>query len=253
MPNWSTTNIMFFSKNKEQLEKLNLNIQACPDTYRKDLKDDLNKVTLGKPIGTDWIGTILYKNKMITKDQILKDSIPKNLSCRGRFTDMDYEVEEDNVPNPYLDDEKGFHFYIQTGDAWEPCIDMWDQLLMEKYPDIKFVYISEEGGNGYYENSDEYRFYWKDDYILDITLTDLDSLPKEFKDEMLNPDEVIEEYTYFEFDHLREFMKKRFKGFDNVSSKEEFEEAFNKLKYILEDDPDIDHDETRFNLWKFED
>lgn len=234
MPNWANTHIMFFSKNKQQLEDLCKVIQDAPETYEKELKRDLEKNTIS-PIGNSWIGAILYKLNMITKDQVIKDDIPSHLKCRGRVIDQDYEVEEDEDDNPYLDNEPGYHFSIQTEDAWQPETNTWDQILMEHFPDVAFVYVSEEPGNGYYDNSDEYRFYWKDDYHLDISINVDDVSPR--LQYILKKDcpDFIEEYCSLSFDEALNFFKRTFKGFEHCNDKDELEDRVAELEDMAEE------------------
>lgn len=234
MPNWANTHIMFFSKNKQQLEDLCSLIQNTPKVYDEELKEEFDKQP-GLPIGNGWIGGILYKLKMITKDQIFNNEIPSNLSCRGRIIDQDYEVEEDYEDNPYLDYEIGYHFSIQTEDAWSPEVNTWDQILMEHFPDVKFVYVSEEAGNGYYENSDEDRFYWKDDYYLDVAIN-TDEAPPRLKDNLKKDHPtIIEEYGSLSFDEALDFFKQTFKGFEHCNDKDDFEARVSELEDMAEE------------------
>ena len=252
MANWANTNIMFFSKNKEQLEKLCKVIQDAPEIYESDLEEGLKRNSPGGwVIGNGWIGAILYSLKMITLEEAIEDKIPDHLSCRGMVSDQDYDIEEDMQPNPYLEDEKGYHFYIQTEDAWEPNVGTWDQILMEHFPDVKFVYVSEEGGNGYYQNSDEDRFYWKDDYFLDVSL-DLETCSPRLKDIVKDGCPTFtEEYCSFEFDDLLEWFRDTFKVFENVETKEEFEATVAELTDMAEEGDDSGANWIR--IYKYED
>lgn len=258
MPNWSNTSIMFFSKNKEQLEKLIEDIRDCPRVYHEELEEGFNKLKEDgpgfKPFGDDWFGTLLYKLGMITKEQIYEDKIPNHLSCRSRFLNEDYwedEVVADATANPYLDDEMGWHFMIMSEDAWQPYVDTWDQILMEHYPDVQFVYVSEEPGNGYYCNSDEDRYYFTENYVLDVMI-DEGSAPEKVLEQIKDKDELpIELYENFSFEDLKHYMKTVFNGFEEVETEDELEAKLAELEELIE--YEAYPDDCWFRLHKFED
>ena len=256
MPNWSNTNITFFSKNKEQLEKLFKDIRDCPHVYKEELEEDFNKLKEQEPsfhpIGEEWIGTLLYKLGMITKEQIINDTIPDYLSCRGRFLNDGYWEDEllaDETPNPYLDDETGWFFTIQTEDAWQPFVDTWDQILMEHYPDVSFVYISEEPGNGYYCNSDECRYYFVEDYLIDLTI-DPETVPESIRSQ-LKCNEYVSYYQGISFNDLKNLMQVTFTGFEDIETPEELEYKIDALSEQLDFESE-EEDVNWIRLHKYE-
>lgn len=143
MPNWCSTGITFYSKNKKELLKL---------------KRKLNKIYNGKPTaendsGPGWLGD--YANTFYPKIG------HKKIDCRGV---LELYGEEN-----YLAESNGFFsFEIWTRTAWSAKIGMWHKVLEDFYPNTKLAYIAEECGSDYFLMWDEDNLLNCDGYYLDI-------------------------------------------------------------------------------------
>ena len=240
MPNWANTNIIFFSNDEKQLQELySVIFYRAPNAYVEDIKPLLNS----NSIGSGWLGAILYELKEITLEQIDKDNIPADLHCRGWVEDdVDHELVLEKIPNPYLQKDKpSWSFEILTQDAWEPNMKMWDYIIKKHFPDVKFVYCSEEGGNGFYVNSDYLQFYFDEYCIVDLRIN-YDSCSETVKNILNCPCETgaLEYVEYCTFEDFCNFLKKYFKNVGEITTKEDAEKEIKRITdaFAAEDNSD---------------
>lgn len=240
MPNWASTNIIFFSNNEKQLQELySVIFYRAPNAYEEDIKPLLNS----NSIGSGWLGAILYELKEITLEQIDKDNIPADLHCRGWVEDdVDHELVLEKIPNPYLQKDKpSWRFEILTSDAWEPNMKMWDYIIKKHFPDVKFVYRSEEGGNGFYVNSDYLRFYFDEEYKVDL-IVNFDDCSESIKN-IFNPIGATgtwEHYECYNFQDFCDFLKGTFRDVGEITTKEDAEKEIKRIThtFAVEDNSD---------------
>ena len=234
MPNWANTNIIFFSNDEKQLQELySVIFYRAPNAYMEDIKPLLlNPYS----IGSRWLGAILYELKEITLEQINKGNIPADLYCRGWVEDdVDHELVLEKIPNPYLQKDKpSWRFEILTSDAWEPNMKMWDYIIKKHFPDVKFVYRSEEGGNGFYVNSDYLRFYFDEEYRVDL-IVNFDDCSESIKN-IFNPIGATgtwEHYEYYNFQDFCDFLKGTFRDVGEITTKEDAEKEIKRITHTF--------------------
>ena len=243
MPNWANTNIIFFSNNEKQLQELySVIFYRAPNAYEEDIKPLLNS----NSIGSGWLGAILYELKEINLEQIDKDNIPTDLHCRGWVAfGVDSELVLEKIPNPYLQKDKpSWRFEILTYDAWEPNMKMWDYIIKKHFPDVKFVYRSEEGGNGFYVNSDYLHLYFDEEYIVDLTI-DFNNCSESIKN-IFKPDgsagtcDYCEYFEYYHFQDFCDFLKRNFRDVGEITTKEDAEKEIKRIidAFAAEDNSD---------------
>lgn len=243
MPNWATTNIIFFSNNEKQLQELySVIFNDAPAAYQKDIKPLLDS----HAIESGWLGAILYELKEITLKQINNNDIPANLYCRGWVDhDFEHEILSEKIPNPYLKSNKpSWNFEICTNDAWEPNMKMWDYIIKKHFPDVKFVYRSEEGGNGFYVNSDYLHLYFDEEYIVDLTI-DFNNCSESIKN-IFKPDgsagtcDYCEYFEYYHFQDFCDFLKRNFRDVGEITTKEDAEKEIKRIidAFAAEDNSD---------------
>lgn len=160
MPNWCSTNITFYSENKNQIEKLHSVLDEL----------DANETRLPNGFGNLWLGNIIdYFGENYKGNQ-----------CRGEIAYFD-EVRKD---------EEYYCFEIQQMDAWCPQLDAWEIALSRAdFCDVNYVYVAEESGCGIYVCSDTDGLFYGDKYVVDLYLegkyanADYDSSMNYFDDE----------------------------------------------------------------------
>lgn len=240
MPNWASTNIVFFSNNEKQLQELhNVIFDRAPVACQKDIKPLLDSYS----IDSGWLGAILYELKEITLEQIDKNNIPVDLHCSGWVElGIDRELVPERIPNSYLQKNKpSWRFEILTYDAWEPNMKMWDYIIKKHFPDVKFVYRSEEGGNGFYVNSDYLQFYFDEYRIVDLTINFLncsESIKNIFKP--YGATGTWEHYEYYNFQDFCDFLKSNFRDVGEITTKEDAEKEIKRITdaFASEDNSD---------------
>ena len=91
---------------------------------------------------------------------------------------------------------------------------MWDYIIKKHFPDVKFVYRSEEGGNGFYVNSDYLHFYFDEEYIVD--------------------------FEYYNFQDFCDFLKSNFRDIGEITTKEDAEKEIKRITdaFAAEDNSD---------------
>ena len=146
MPNWCSTNIAFYSENKEQLEAFHkkvLEIQNGNATQENDFKEG-------------WLGD--YANTFYPEIGAEK------IECRGVASDIS-EIEQMG---------KYHYFRMYTWTAWSAKIGLFYKITKDFYPNVKIAYVSEESGCEYYRKWDEEGFFCCGDYYLDICYPNAD-------------------------------------------------------------------------------
>ena len=145
MPNWCTTGITFYSKNRELVEKF----------YDKVVEIMNRKSTVKNDFGQGWLGD--YANTFFP--EIGWDKI----ECRGVVEDID----------DYVFEIEGYiYFSITTSTAWGPKMGLWREIIDRFYKGIKIAYLSEECGLEYYNKWDETGLFYPDIMYVDCCYPD---------------------------------------------------------------------------------
>ena len=145
MPNWCSTNIAFYSENKEQLEAF----------HKKVLEIQNGNATQENDFGKGWLGD--YANTFYPEIGAI------NIECRGTANDIS-DIEK--IVDKYND------FYMYTFTAWTAKIGLFYKITKDFYPDIKIAFVSDEPGCEYYCKWDDEGLFWPEDYCLDICYPD---------------------------------------------------------------------------------
>ena len=135
MPNWCDNDVTFYGP-YDQVEDL------C-----KSINRAFAESTTTTAFGSRWLGNIV----------IYFGEDPANVSCRGQAYD-DAEIVE--LPNSMC----GVHLLCDS--AWGPADNLFD-FLTSFYPDVKYVYVAEEPGMEFYENTDSSREIYPQEYKLE--------------------------------------------------------------------------------------
>lgn len=146
MPNWCSTNITFYTENKEQLEAF----------HKKVLEIQNGGATQENGFGEGWLGD--YANTFYPHIGA------RDIECRGSAGDIS-EIEEKG---------KYYCFSMFTCTAWSAKIGLFYRITKDFYPDIKIAYVSEESGCEYYCKWDEEGLFWPENYYLDIAYPNAD-------------------------------------------------------------------------------
>lgn len=142
MANWCSTNITFYSENKEQITKLHSVLSEL----------DAGESLLSNDFGNLWLGNILHRFGYKWQE----------ITCRGSIT---------LLGSVYEDADGRFCFEVEEEDAWAPMTGVWDTVLSEEeYSDIEYVYIAEESGCNVYINSDTSGLFYDIRYVIDSNL-----------------------------------------------------------------------------------
>ena len=88
-----------------------------------------------------------------------------DIDCRGTIEDVTW-----NVKNLLGFNESWIKLYTTT--AWDPQMEIID-LMLEKYPNLRYEYQSEECGNEIYINTDTNGTYLSERYVIDYDLSAL--------------------------------------------------------------------------------
>lgn len=146
MPNWCSTNIAFYSENKDQLEAFR----------KKALEIQNGDATQENDFGKGWLGD--YANTFYPEIGAM------NIECRGTASDIS-EIEQMG---------KYHYFRMYTWTAWTAKIGLFYKITKDFYPDVEIAYVSEESGCEYYCKWDEEDFFYCGDYYLDICYPNAD-------------------------------------------------------------------------------
>lgn len=155
MPNWCCTNYTFY----------------CEKEHKQDLTefhDRINKAIEGEPsikndFGAGWLGDILHE--FCSDIAVMKDDgcySYNDVRYRGSLTELG-DIYDAEYEKPLC------YFYVNTDTAWCTMNDMWN-LILEKFPNIKYVYSAQEEGNRYYETNDANCLFYHDRYYIDAYL-----------------------------------------------------------------------------------
>ncbi len=140
MPNWCSTEITFYSKEKKSVEKL--------EQLLNELKNNPSRLENG--FGSLWLGNVLDAHGIKWED----------FHCRGSIVNLgDVEPDFDRL----------WTLRISQEDAWAPNVDMWEAIL-EQYDDLHFAYSAFEPEMGLYMTSDEEGRFYPERFIVDAYL-----------------------------------------------------------------------------------
>ena len=101
--------------------------------------NEMDEPRIKNGYGTTWLGCLL--------DAIGVDW--RKAYCRGRYTDLEYNGN--------------ISFNVESD--WEPCTDVFDEIL-KKYPSLSYYYDADIEGEGY-ETNDKNGKYFTDRIVLD--------------------------------------------------------------------------------------
>ena len=147
MPNWCSTGITFYSRNKEQIQEMLRDFKAIYNgepTYPNDF-------------GHGWMGD--FANKYFV-------NLGHNeINCRGCVGFIDDEITS----------RSGYWgFQMSTETAWAPKMGMWQRITEMFYPDVLISYISEECGTGCFTKCDDTGLFYPEDFYIDGCFPSLD-------------------------------------------------------------------------------
>lgn len=149
MPNWCTTDITFYSQNKNQIKEL----FDCINNVMK-------KPSEGQDFGEGWLGD--FGIEIFGKDYESQDIL-----MRGKIDDIDKDIKSKK-----LDDKTFYYFAISEYSAWSSAVQLWIKYLdFKEFEDIDIACISEESGMELYIKYDNplLKFY-PQKYKVDINL-----------------------------------------------------------------------------------
>ena len=132
MPNWCST-----------AYAIEGNANEIQDLYKLMKKlEDMEVPSVPNGFGTSWLGCLV--------DALGADW--QSVRCRGSWSCL--ELEEDVLK-------------FSTETAWCPCNEVLD-LVREKFPSLRYYYMTEEPGMEIYETNDDAGIYFPDRYYLDV-------------------------------------------------------------------------------------
>ena len=192
MANYSENKIVFFSENKKAVHDL---WQKISDYMKKDKANSICSFL-------EWLGYSEYESREMS-------------DLRNCFVACDDEV---------TDDESVSFFYIKTETAWSSNIEVFYEIIEDKYNnEIKLYALIEEDGCNIFINTDEEGIYFYPKYKLDAFVDD---------------NQVVE---YFEtFHQVVDFIRKKFPKV-KLSPKDTIELIIKKITkaYKVNDDEDF--------------
>lgn len=146
MPNWCSTAVKFYSKDKEQVKMLGKKFTEIVE----------NGSTTKTDFGNAWMGNFA----LAYFPEVPIDTV----ECRG-WVDC-VEVEE-------VDDYTVFTILTKT--AWGPKIGLWNEIVKKFYQNVKISYIAEECGCDLFCKWDEDGLFWRNaDFYADLCYPDKD-------------------------------------------------------------------------------
>lgn len=180
MPNWCHTEYVFEGSKSEVLKLHQKLSQLLSCEYKSTVDNDF---------GNGWLGDVLINHGFDWK----------KVSCRGFIDDLYDVVTEENTT----------YFKLATSTAWGPLNDMWDIIIENHYPSIKYVYLAIEHGCSLYLNSDTEGKYYDERYLLDLVI------PEDVFGEVID---VYEFYTSEEelLTDIEKFIGKGCKGINEA-------------------------------------
>lgn len=141
MPNWCWNNTIVYGE-KEMLEKF-YNDMVIGTSTNPNFKPVENSWD------NEWLGN-LFLAAGYTEEEVTNGTI----RCRGGI----YEIY-------WLDSGTAVGISYET--AWEPIIDSFNKMLIEKYKGLNQVTLAEECGCGLYVNTDVSGEFFPDKYYFD--------------------------------------------------------------------------------------
>ena len=167
MPNWCSTYIKFYSKDKNLITEYQKKLQEIYDAPAT-IENGFGNGFLG-----DFVNTLLADHPDTEK-----------ISYRGYLTES---------PNSYEIDDYGGHyvFSLSTETAWGPMLEMWS-LILKKFSNgrIRLAYIAEECGCELYQFYDPDELFNFSQYKLELCIEG-DNESEEFENL-----EEVKEYLY---------------------------------------------------------
>lgn len=158
MPNWCSTNMIFYGKNRGLVED-----------FRNNIRSWISVDGYPNSFGKEWLGNILYH--VFGKEFVEKTTYSGYLAYRGQISWLDdYEISYDKHLGYY-------YFYLDTETAWVPHLKMWKLVLNKLYPngEIKYAYSAQEPGcnvNMLWDPDCIMRFYPDQKYIINSYCND---------------------------------------------------------------------------------
>ena len=190
MPNWCSTDITFYSANKEPIEKM-----------RKMLtKLEENPSRVENDFGSLWLGNILDAHNIDWKKE----------SCRGYITYFS-QIEEK---------EEYWTIQVQQEDAWTPNHEMWYQVLDAEtdYEGIELVYYAFEPGCPIYITSDSSGSFYPIRYRIEACLQKTDcNYPYHdyIEEEFSNEKDLLETLNELNVNHFFTSVQEANRYFNN--------------------------------------
>lgn len=186
MPNWCTTEYTFYGS-AESLKYL----------YDK-MEDTFDTLLVKSDFGHSWLGNLL---KHCGLDL---DELPSNVRYRGDIVDF------------FLDDyDDPSNLIVQTSTAWVPMVNMWDIIIDKLYLDLSYVYTAEELGCGLLINTDTERTFYNFDYLMDISLPNIELFESMREDEILPCLNRLLSKRYKSLKQAKKRIRKRIKHLNN--------------------------------------
>ena len=217
MPNWCTNQYSFIGP-AEEIQKFATYVYICADSAKD-------------PDDRGW----LY---LIVKAMGYK---PRRVECRGWISWID--------DIPVIDDkEEEITFSIETQTAWGPLHETWDLLLEKHFPNIRYLYYSEEPGFEIYETNDELKEFFDFDYIVSVYL---DKAPKEIANKYAPLNRSDNQWTLYDLKNTLEKILNKSGDIEDLiaeahkesTSKNEFDYFVNFHRVVLASEPRV----TRFS------
>lgn len=181
MPNWSNTAYVVEGDAKE--------VQSLYDLMQE--LQDMEKPTIENGFGTTWLGCLV--------DALGEDW--ENVDCRGSWNGLELV---------------GDILKFNTETAWSPC-DETLELILKKFPSLRYYYRTEEPGMVIYETNDSEGKYFPERYVLNV-LTPEKEYFNEYFEELKNVFEWMEEEfkqpiaSLTDIDRLVEKWEKQYDG-----------------------------------------
>ncbi|GAB6013316.1 hypothetical protein [Viscerimonas tarda] len=132
MPNWCFTNYVV-EGDKEEIADLMQKLESLE-------KQDVPLVENG--FGKNFLGNVVA----------LFGGDRKKINCRGEFMNLERTSEAT--------------LQFNTETAWGDMPEVWDSVC-GKYKSLKYYFLAEETGNGYYATNDAEGKYFPDRFIID--------------------------------------------------------------------------------------
>ena len=156
MPNWCSTAYVVEGDAKE--------IQSLYDLMQE--LQEMEKPTIENGFGTTWLGCLV--------DALGKDW--NAVKCRGSWNGLEWDGEV---------------LKFNTETAWAPC-DGTLELILEKFPSLRYYYRTEEPGMAIYETNDSEGLYFPERYVL-AALTPEEEYYNKYFEELKDAFEWMEE------------------------------------------------------------